>query len=163
MQAVEAKSLLREGGFLLFGAFSGNYLAGLGIGRFRGGSLVIGGRCRLLPPALELLEPVTVAVQFQDMDVVGETVEQRAGEAFGAEDGCPFLERQVGGDQHRTTLVTLAEDLEQKLGAGRGERHIAELIDDQQLTLNKYELSDRGLKLHGIHPPPTPLIGKRSA
>ena len=64
--------------------------------------------------------------------MVGEAVEKRAGEPFGAEDGRPFLERQVGCDDDRAALVTLAEDLEEQLGAGRRERHMAEFIDDQQ-------------------------------
>jgi hypothetical protein len=32
-----------------------------------------------------LVEPVAVAVHFQDMDVMGEPVEQRTGEPFGAD------------------------------------------------------------------------------
>jgi len=35
--------------------------------------------------ALALLEPVTVAVHFQDVDVVREAIEQRTGESFRAE------------------------------------------------------------------------------
>ena len=33
-----------------------------------------------------------VAVHLQDVDMMGEAVEQRAGEAFRAEDGSPFIE-----------------------------------------------------------------------
>ena len=44
-------------------------------------------------------EAVTVAVHLQDMDVVGETVQQGPGEAFRAEDLGPLVEGQVGGDQ----------------------------------------------------------------
>jgi len=40
-----------------------------------------------------LIEPVAVAVHLQDMDVVGEPVEQRAGEPFGTEHAGPFVER----------------------------------------------------------------------
>jgi hypothetical protein len=54
---------------------------------------------------LGLFEPVAVAVQFQDVDVVSETVEQRAGEPLGAEDGRPFLERQVGSDDDKRTFI----------------------------------------------------------
>ena len=35
---------------------------------------------------LALFEPVTVAVHFQDMNVVGQPVEQRAGQPLGADD-----------------------------------------------------------------------------
>ena len=44
--------------------------------------------------------------------MVGEPVQQRAGEPFRAEDFGPFVERQVGGDQDGASLVALAEDLE---------------------------------------------------
>jgi len=43
--------------------------------------------------------PLAVAVHLQDVDVVGEPIEQGSGEAFGAEHFGPFLERQVAGDQ----------------------------------------------------------------
>ena len=42
------------------------------------------------PPFLALVQAVTVAVHLQDMDMVGETVQQGPGEAFGAEDFGPF-------------------------------------------------------------------------
>ena len=38
-----------------------------------------------------------------------------------------------GGDQDGPSLVSLAEDLEEELGAGLGERDEAKLVDDQQL------------------------------
>ena len=66
-----------------------------------------------------LLEAVAVAVHGQDADVMGEPVEQRAGQALGAEYLGPVLERKVGGDDRRATLVTLREGLEQQLGARR--------------------------------------------
>ena len=57
-------------------------------------------RCRrcggVLPAALEA---VAVAVHFQDMDVVGEPVQQRSGEPLRAEHVGPLVKRQVGGDQ----------------------------------------------------------------
>ena len=60
-----------------------------------------------------------------------EAVEERASEPFGAEHGCPLVERQIARDQRAATLVALAEDLEQELSPGRRERHIAEFVDDQ--------------------------------
>ena len=59
-----------------------------------------------------------------------EAVEERAGEPLGAEHGRPLVERQIARDQRAASLVALAEDLEQQLGPGRGERHVAELVDD---------------------------------
>src|SRR5277367_4464340 len=68
---------------------------------------------------LALLEAIAVAVHFEDVDVVCQPIEQRAGQPLGPEDTGPFVERQVGGDDGGAALVTLAEDLEQELGAGR--------------------------------------------
>ena len=65
-------------------------------------------------------DAVAVAVHLQDMDVVGEPVQQRAGEAFRTEHLGPLIEGQVGGDQDGAALVALAEDLEE------------EFADDQQ-------------------------------
>ena len=44
-------------------------------------------------------ETIAVAVHFQDMDVMGEPVEQRAGEPLGTEHAGPFVEREVRGDE----------------------------------------------------------------
>ena len=83
-------------------------------------------RCRrcggVLPAALE---SVAVAVHFQDMDVVGEPVQQGSGEPLRAEHVGPLVKRQVGGDQDGAPLVALAEDLEEQLGPGAGQWHEA--------------------------------------
>ena len=59
------------------------------------GGLGVGGRAFV--PAL--LQAIAVAVHLQDMNVVGEPVEQGSSEALGAEDLGPLLEGQVAGDQ----------------------------------------------------------------
>ena len=76
-----------------------------------------------------LVETIALAVHFQDMDMVGEAVQQSPGQAFRAEYLRPLIERQVGGHQDRAPLVALAEDFEQQLGAGLRERE-AEFVDD---------------------------------
>ena len=55
--------------------------------------------CGWIPFAAALLEAVTIAVHLQDVDVMGDAVEQSAGKPFGAEDLGPFLEGQVAGGQ----------------------------------------------------------------
>ena len=65
--------------------------------------------------------------------MVGQTVQESAGEPLGAWHLGPLVEGQVGGDEDRASLVALAEDLEQQLCAGLGERHEAEFVDDAQL------------------------------
>ncbi len=66
-------------------------------------------------PSPARLQAVALAVHLEDVDVVGQPVEQRAGEPFGAEDARPLVERQVAGDQDRAALVAPAEGLEQQL------------------------------------------------
>ena len=55
------------------------------------------------------------------------------GQPLGAEDLGPLVEGQVGGDQDRPPLVSLAEDLEEAFRAGLGEWDEAQLVDDEQL------------------------------
>ena len=45
------------------------------------------------------LEAVAVAVHLQDVDMVGEAVQQRSGETLRAEDLGPLVEGKVGGHQ----------------------------------------------------------------
>ena len=65
-----------------------------------------GGGLRFLL-AFALFESVAVAVHLQDVDVVGEPVQQRAGQPFRAEDFGPLLKRQIGCDQGGTAFVAL--------------------------------------------------------
>ena len=94
-----------------------------------------------------LLETEAVSVHLQDVDVVGEAVEQRAGEPFRAEDFSPFREVQITGDHGRATLVALAEHLEEQLGAGFRQRHEAEFIDDEQFVAGDLLLEAQQLLL----------------
>ena len=66
------------------------------------------------------------------MHVVGEAVQQRAGESFRPEDLGPLIEGEVGGDQDGAPFVALAEDLEEQFRPGGGQRHEAQLVDDEQ-------------------------------
>ncbi len=72
--------------------------------------------------------------------MVGEPVEERAGEPLGAEDLGRFIERQVRGHQDRAALVSLGEDLEEEFDAGLGERHEAEFVDDQEAVFRQLAL-----------------------
>ena len=65
--------------------------------------------------------------------MVGDAVEQRAGEALAGEDRGPFLERQVRGHDGGAVLVAPAEDVEQQLASGLRQGHVAELVDDQEI------------------------------
>src|SRR6267378_7636363 len=95
---------------------------------------------RLALALLALFEAIAVAVHFEDVDMVGQPVEQRAGQPLGAEHAGPLVERQIAGDEGGAALVSLAEDLEQELRAGRRQGHVAELIDNQQLVTRQLAL-----------------------
>ena len=82
--------------------------------------------CGVLPAALEA---VALAVHLQDVDVVCETVQQRAGEALRSEHLGPLVEGQVGGDQDGAPFVALAEDLEEEFRTGGGEGDEAQFVD----------------------------------
>ena len=56
------------------------------------------------------------------------------------QDARPVLERQVRGDDGGAALVALREHLEQKLGARRRQRHVAEFVDDEELYRLKIAL-----------------------
>ena len=62
-------------------------------------------------------EAITLAVHFQDMDVVSEVIEHRASETFRAEHAGPFIEWQVAGGDRRAALISLGEYLKRQLGA----------------------------------------------
>ena len=82
------------------------------------------------PPFSALVETIALAVHFQDMDMVGETVQQGPGQAFGAEHLRPLIEGQIAGHQGGAALVALAEYLEQQFGSRFAERHEAKFVDD---------------------------------
>jgi hypothetical protein len=71
------------------------------------------------PAVLALPETIAVTVHLEDVDVMGEAVEERTGQALGAEHAGPLVEKQIAGDDDRAPLVALAKHLEQQLGTGR--------------------------------------------
>ena len=81
------------------------------------------------------------------MNVVGEPIKQGPGESFGAEHLGPLLERQVRGNQSGTTFIALAEHLGEQFGAGLGQWHEAQLIDDQQFVAGDLLLEAEQLPL----------------
>ena len=63
-----------------------------------------------------LLEAEAIPVHLQDMDMVGEAVEEGSGDPLRAKDLGPLVEWQVRGSQSRAAFIALAEDLEEQLG-----------------------------------------------
>ena len=72
--------------------------------------------------------------------MVGDAVEQGAGEALAGEDGGPFLEGQVRGDDCGAVFVAPAEDVEQQLASGLRQGHVSEFVDDQEADLGELGL-----------------------
>ena len=71
-----------------------------------------------VPPFLALIETVTIAVHLQNMNVVGEAVEQCPRQAFGAEHFGPLVEGKIASQQCGATLITLTEHLNPHLTHG---------------------------------------------
>ena len=84
--------------------------------------------------------------------MVGEPVQQRAGEAFRAEDPGSLIERQVGGDKDGAPLVALAEDLEEQFRPGGGQGDEAQFVDDQQAEAGQLPLEvEQSVVVPGLH------------
>jgi hypothetical protein len=73
-----------------------------------------------------VLEAPAVVSGFNDIAVMGETIEQRGRHLGVGEDAGPFAEGEIGGDDDRGALVEPADEVEQELAAGLGEGQIAE-------------------------------------
>ena len=68
---------------------------------------------------------------------MGEPVEQGRGHLGVAEDGGPFGETAIGGDDRAGALIELAQQVEQQ-GAARGaERQVAALIEDDEVRVDE--------------------------
>ena len=80
-----------------------------------------------------VLEAPAFVAGLDDLAVMRQAVEERGGHLCVAEDGRPLSERQVGRDDDRGAFVKLADEVEQELAAGLGEREIAELVEDQEV------------------------------
>ena len=78
-------------------------------------------------------EPPTFIDGFDDVAVMGQSIEQGGRHLGVAEHAGPLAEGEVRGDDDGRALVQLADEVEQELSAGLGERQIAEFIEDDEL------------------------------
>ena len=60
-------------------------------------------------------------------------VEKRGGHLGVAEHAGPFAEGEIGGDDDGRSLVEPADEMEQQLAAGLGERQVAEFVEDDEV------------------------------
>jgi hypothetical protein len=70
---------------------------------------------------------------LDDLAMMGEAIEQCSGHLGVAEDGGPFTERQVGGDDDAGALVEFRDEVEEQLPAGLGEGEIAEFVEHDEV------------------------------
>ena len=82
---------------------------------------------------ISAFEAPAVVTGLDDVAVMGQAIEQRGGHLGVAEDGRPFAEGGVGGDDDRGPLVEPADEVEQELAAGLGERQVAEFVEDDEV------------------------------
>src|SRR5580704_14702580 len=83
------------------------------------GRLTASRALRLALALLALFEAIAVAVHFEDVDVVFQPIEQRAGQPPVPEHAGPLVERQIAGDDGGQAIGSLDEYLEQERRAGR--------------------------------------------
>ena len=75
---------------------------------------------------------------------MGETIEQRGRQLFVAgKDGDPFSEGEIRGDDGRSPLVAVGEEIEEQLAADAVERDEAELVDDEDVDTQEPLLQPR--------------------
>ncbi len=65
--------------------------------------------------------------------MVRETVEQRGRHLGVDEDAGPLAEAQIGGDDDRRALVEPADEMEEQLPAGLGEREVAQFVENDEV------------------------------
>src|SRR4029077_5243065 len=70
---------------------------------------------------------------FDDFAVMRQSIEQRGRHLGVCEDAWPFAEGQVGRDDDGGALVKAADQMEEQLAAGLGEREIAEFVEDDEV------------------------------
>ena len=79
-------------------------------------------------------EAPTVVAGFHDVAMVSQAVEQRGGHFGVAEHAGPLTEGKIGGDDDGCALVEPADEMEQQLAAGLGERQVAEFVEDDEMA-----------------------------
>ena len=89
-----------------------------------------------------LFEAVGVVPGFEDIAVVGETVQERRGHLGVPKNLHPFAKAEIGGDDRGGFLVELAAQVEEQGPSGGREREIAEFIEDHGIDLG--ELAGQG-------------------
>ena len=84
-----------------------------------------------------VLEAPAFVAGLDDLAMMSETIEQGCGHLGVAEDGWPFAEGEVCGDDDRGALVEPAHQMEEQLPAGLGEGQVAEFVEDDEVAADE--------------------------
>jgi hypothetical protein len=80
-----------------------------------------------------MAESVTVAVSFNDMAPMGNSIQECARKTFGAKDIFPFLKREIGSHHKTLAFIRSADYLKQEFSAGFGKRNISQFVKDEKV------------------------------
>jgi len=131
MRILEAQGELREELGDLCGCFVGELAEERLEQIFEVHGRLRGRGCRAGALVLVFFVPAE-ALAFNDdgFGVVQQSIEERRGECtVVVEDLDPRLVRSIGGEYDRSTLVALADDLEEQIGAALVDREVSELVN----------------------------------
>ena len=97
------------------------------------------------------LSPVAVDVHFEDRRMMNQTIDGGQGYGLIGKNPSPFAEGLIGGDQHRSPLVSRADQFEQNAGFRLILGDIGEVVENQQMAsrgeLSPSALSDPSVRL----------------
>ncbi|SEL30603.1 hypothetical protein SAMN04488032_1171 [Pacificibacter marinus] len=88
-----------------------------------------------------VFEPVAFAVHLENVDVMGQAIQQRACQPLRAEDLGPFIKGQVRGNDDGPAFVALRCNFKEQFRARFTEQNEAQLINDQEVLAGKLNLS----------------------
>jgi len=80
----------------------------------------------------DVLRSRTRSLDLDDDGVMEETIEERGGDNWVAEDLAPFGKATVGGEDHGGALAAGIDELEEQVAAARNDRQISDLVHDQE-------------------------------
>jgi hypothetical protein len=86
-----------------------------------------------------LLEAERLIAGFDDVAVMGQSIQQSGGQLGVDKHAAPFRERQIGGNDDAGSLVEFGKQVKQQCTAGLREGQIAKLIQNDQVHLHQAE------------------------
>ena len=89
---------------------------------------------RVVTLFLAFVQSVTLPLHFDDMDAMGESIQQRTGKPLIAEDLWPFTKGEIGGDDQRGAFVALGEKAKEVFCGPLTQGDLAQLVDDNQIA-----------------------------